>query len=152
MIILSLVGPASAQPSADKQATIQRLEAAKKRDLAQANDPNVSPQRQSDCAAQAELADDVIRKLQHGIEVPQWQIDIASEVPPKSVRAQKDKLLAALKEVREQQQMAEKRNYGDNQVGLDRLRRREAQTSKVIEKLEIGEFVPWSDIVQALKD
>jgi len=131
---------------------IQRLQAAKQKDLSEANDNSVGPARQGDCAAQAELADDVIRKLQHGYDVPKWQIDLASEVPPKSVKAEKDKLLAQLKEVQQKQRNDEKRDYGDNQVGLDRLHEREARTSKVIEKLEIGDFLPWSEIVQALKD
>jgi len=140
------------EPALVTQETIPKLEAARQKDLSEANDSSVSPQRQADCAAQAQLADDVIKRLQHGFPVPQWQIELASEVPPKSVRAEKEQLLARLKEIREEQQRDERLNYGDNQVGLDRLREREAQTQKVIEKLEIGEFVPWSDVVQALRD
>ena len=35
-------------------------------------------------------------------------------------------------------------------MGLDRLRLPEAETSEVIDKLEIGEFVPGTDVVRAL--
>ena len=150
-VAFSIAGSAIAEPSAETQAIIQKLQTARQRDLAEANNPNVSAARQADCAAQADLADDVIKRLQHGFSVPQWQIDLAGEVPPKSVKAEKDKLLARLKEVRDQQKADEKRDYGDNPVGLDRLREREANTSKVIEKLETGEFVAWSEVVQALK-
>jgi hypothetical protein len=147
----SIAEIAIAEPSAETQAIIQKLQAAKQRDLAESNNPSVGAARQGDCAAQADLADDVIKRLQHGFSVPQWQIDLASEVPPKSVKAEKDKLLAQLKEVRDRQKADEKLDYGDNPVGLDRLHQREANTKKVIEKLETGEFVAWSEVVQALK-
>jgi hypothetical protein len=149
-ISLSSFGHARAGDTTDTGATIEMLQAAKQRDLSQANDSSVSPARRNDCAGHAEMADLAIRQMEHGYAVPKEEIEEALEVPPKSVRAQKQKLLALLREVQERQHAEEKLNYGDNQVGLDRLRVREAQTSKVIETLEIDEFVPWSEIVRAL--
>ena len=152
VVILSILGCALAGSLVEsREATIQRLQAAKEKDITEATDNSVSPARQADCAAHAEMADLAVKKLQHGFTVQKWEIEEASEVPPKSVRAQKEQLLAELNQVRQQQLRNDKLNYGDNQVGLDRLREQEAQTSKVIEMLDIGEFVPWSDIVQALQ-
>jgi hypothetical protein len=95
LLVFSTLICALAEPSAETQAIILKLQAAKQKDLAEANDPQVGASRQGDCAAQADLADDVIKKLQHGFDVPKWQIELASEVPPKSVKAEKDKLCVA---------------------------------------------------------
>lgn len=150
VILLLSWGYPMAEDLANTRATINMLQAAKQRDLTEATDDSVSPARRNDCEGHAQMADLAIRQLEHGYAVPKEELDEALEVPPKSVRAQKQKLLALLKQVQERQRAEEKLNYGDNQVGLDRLRVREEQTSKVIEMLEIDEFVPWSEIVLAL--
>lgn len=143
---------ASESVAARQAETIQQLHIAEQRDLQESKDPRVSPARQADFAVQAEKADLAIRELQHGFDVPQSQIEEATEIPPESVRAQKDQLLERLKQVRRDELRDERLTYEDDPVGLDRLRQEEAKTSSVIEQLEIGEFVPWSEIAQALNE
>jgi len=152
-VALSFLGCALAGDSVATRQTaiIKWLQTAEQIDKQESKDPGVSPERQADFAAHAAKADLVIRKLQHGFAVPQSEIEEASEIPAKAVRAHKDQLLAQLKQIRQDETRDERLNYTDDPVGLDRLRQQKAQTSAVIEKLEIGEFVPWTEIVQALQ-
>jgi hypothetical protein len=149
-VLVSYANLARAGAPIDSQPTIQRLQAAQHTDYIEANDSVVSPQRQADFIAHAQMADLAIRKLRHGYSVPQEVIEEATEVPPKSVRAEKGKLLVELEETRQRQLMDEKLDYGDDEVGLDRLHLQEARTSEVIQNLNIDEFVPWTDVVRAL--
>ncbi|MGD0075826.1 MAG: hypothetical protein ABSD31_16010 [Candidatus Binataceae bacterium] len=153
-VVLMFIGCALASDAADEQRAqaIQQLEAAKRKDLQETTNPKVSPARQADFAIQAKKADLAIRELQHGFRVPESEIKEAIEIPPESVRAEKGRLLQRLKEVRDQERRDEQQNYSDDPVGLNRLRQEEARTSDVIEKLEVGEFVPWADIQQALNE
>jgi len=153
-VTLSILGCAQAGESvATRQtAAIEWLQTAEQIDLQESKDPSVSVARQADFAAQAAKANLAIRKLEHGFVVPQSEIEAASEIPAKAVRAHKDQLLAQLKQVRQDQARDERLTYADDSVGLDRLRQAESKTSAVIEELEIGEFVPWSEITQALNE
>ncbi|HML17493.1 MAG TPA: hypothetical protein VK419_10725 [Bryobacteraceae bacterium] len=154
VVALLFVGCALASESASDQKAdaIQRLEAAEHKDLQESTNPKVSPQRQADFAIQAKKADLAIRELQHGYRVPESEIAEATEIPPESVRAVKGRLLEQLKKVREIESRDELTIYVDDPVGLDELREEEARTSAVIEMLEVGEFVPWADIQQALNE
>ena len=149
---LSVLGCALAGDSVATRETaiIKWLQTAEQIDKQESKDPGVSPERQADFAAHAAKADLVIRKLQHGFAVPQSEIEEASEIPARTMRA-REAAAEQLKQIRQDETRDERLNYTDDPVGLDRLRQEKAQTSAVIEKLEIDEFVPWTEIVQALQ-
>jgi len=153
LLVVPLVGCEQAKESARAQyrnEMIQRLENAEASDNKIASDEKVTSASAADSALQARKAAHAISALQHGFEVPQSELDDALQVPPGTYpRAE---LIKEAKETLQHEHDEERLLYGDDTVGLDELRVRENDTSALLEDLETGEYVPWSQAQQTLRD
>jgi hypothetical protein len=142
----------------EKSDLIERLEVAKRTDWNDALDPKVGPGNEDDFLDQMNKADRVIKELSHGFDVPQRKITDALWVPPKSITTrERDRLIRQLQEARQEDDHNEQRMlnlsaWTDSVAPVDTIKFDEQKrlVDRVVKDLEIGEYVHWSTIKEAL--
>jgi hypothetical protein len=150
--------PATVQSPQVTSNLLQQLEAAKSSDWEAALDPTVSPVRQETFLNQMNKADRAIKELTHGFTVSQSEANDALWMPPKHITAgERAQLIAQLQQARQQDDHNEQRMLNDlawarSSAPADTtvFDQRKARVDRVLEDLEIGAPVHWSDIKQAL--
>jgi hypothetical protein len=99
----------------NEAALVEELESAKQQDWSKALDPHVSPSEEDDFLDQMNEADRAIKELTHGFEVPQFEIDKALLVPPKSLSSKKRlRLIRQLQNAAEQDERNEQAMLNDS--------------------------------------
>ncbi len=149
---LSACAPAEANVSvAQKQRTLQRLQAAREIYLKNASDPAVGPAASGDYSIRADNAEQVINDLEHGQDVSQAQIDEASFVPPTSLSpAERAQLIRELQAARN----LDDRGWWDwtrDPIIAQDFSVQEKKAARAIKNLETSRQVSWSEIDQGLE-
>lgn len=148
----------SFQSPSDAAALSRQLEAAKATDWQAALDPAVSPTRRGTFLNQMNKADLAIRELRYGFTVSKYAIDDALWIPPKHIapvlRAQLIEQLEQARALddRNEQQMLNNLAWTNSPQPADTeaFDERKREVDEVVEDLQIGAPVHWSDIKQAL--
>jgi hypothetical protein len=144
--------------AANQPALIAQLESTKEIDWKEARDPSVSPMRHESFLNQMNKVDLVLKKLNHGVAVPQSEIDDALFVPPKHITPDlRASLIDQLEQRRQQvdqkeQEMLNGLAWGRSSAPADTeiFEERKAEIDHVLQDLEIGAPVHWTAIHQAL--
>lgn len=150
-LLLSACAPAASTVSRSPNSQlILELQRAKELDQSYAVDPQVGPVASGDFSVQADKAATAIDEIEHGVEVPQSQINDALFVPPKSISPeQRIQLIRQLQVVRQL----------DNQGWWDWTRDpviaqdfavQEKKVDRVTRELQTGQAVSWLAINEAL--
>jgi hypothetical protein len=142
------------QPSPQQRALlIEKLEVAKKADIENAADSKADSGQILDSIHQAKKAQRVIQLLQQGEEVSQPEIDDALDVPSGPLSAEaRTELIKELKTAEERDKLGEQtHDPAEDWLGWDSYREQRHRAEKVLQALEIGQHVPWSEIQQALQ-
>lgn len=150
--------PAAISPR-QRTELIQRLETAKQSDWKDAVDSKNDSVVEDDFLDQMNKADRAIRELSNGFGVSQSEIDDALWVPPKSISPeQRADLIRQLKDAvqqddRNEQAMMNDIAWANSDAPVDTVtfERKKAFADNVLEELEIGEEVHWSEIKEALQ-
>lgn len=150
--------PAMVQSPQLRSDLIQELETARNTDWDAALDPTASPVRQGTFLNQMNKADRAIKELSHGFAVSQGEIEDALWMPPKHITVEeRARLIQQLQLARQQddlneQQMLNDLAWANSDAPADTVTfdQRKEQVDRVVEDLEIGAPVHWSDIKQAL--
>lgn len=137
---------------------LQQLEAARKADWDEAENPNVSTVRQGTFLNQMNKADRVIDELHHGLSPTQREINDALWVPPKHITpTERARLIEQLGQARQQDEQNEQRmlnglTWGNSAAPEDTATfdQHKALIDRVMKDLEIGAPVHWTDIRRAL--
>jgi len=137
---------------------VARLQQAKALDEDGLNDPTISVERRGDFLEHEAKADSLIRDLQHGISVPQDELNYALEVPPRHIQPeQKAELIQQLKnairedERREQGVVAFSSNvFYEDPDAPSQFGGQEQLALKEMQNLEAGNHVSWDALQQAL--
>jgi hypothetical protein len=145
-------------PYQNKAALVEELQTAKHEDWTNALDPRVAPSERGDFLDQMNKADRAIKELTHGFEVPQYKIDDALVIPPKSLSAaQRARLIRRLQDAVQQDDHNEQVMLNDEAwsnsafpADTSRFDQQKELANGVIKDLEIGEDVHWSAIKDAL--
>jgi hypothetical protein len=149
--LLSACAPTESNVSAaQREQTLERLQAAREIDLNNAKDPEVGPAASGDYSLRADRAAQVMYDLEHGKYVSRSQIDDALFVPPKLLsEAQRAQLINELRYAKN----LDHRGWWDwtrDPVIAQDFSVQEKKANRAIRDLEAGQQVSWSEIDEGL--
>lgn len=152
--VLSLpgCGPDQLSPS-QRYLLIGKIQAARAIDAENLSNGRADPTQAVNSLYQAQKARTVIGQLKRGEEVPQPQIDDALDVPPESISPDaRSELIRELMTAEIRDELGEQTHGpGNDWIAWNSYREQRDRADSIVNALESGEEVPWSEIQQALR-